>query len=867
MVKAKTQEAAGVRSPRKRRLRGADASDGDTDIIEDTVIETSRDSVEVDDEIGMNPADDTKESISNSPKDLHLKPERWKYKTRKKRKKSDETSDDVKDDDERVEIEDSNTVELETIRRKYIKMSKSARQSEYGKELYSRISSNCNNCSNCTKCTNIPGPRGMDSTGNSENQSSSDDAKRKTIPTWKVKTATTDCDVCGKEMLRSRIKKHMKIAHKSKKLYPCDECSFNAENLIELKKHLRKRHKLSIGTVRKMIKIMKLNRKHRRSVLEDEEPEPMVLKNRRLTGLGDSVKDELHQTSESDMERRTRGGTRTNYKEVSLDDDDWKAVLADTDSESNDDDDVEENKAEDDDKDDDSHDSGRETQSQTEQSADEGEKTKDEDDTNDDQEATAAVVDVEAALEELLSSMRTLSKDEMSGPGERYYSKDQKDLLFSYFHISDHLLNNDHREILSQKTGIEPRRVYFWFDNTRRIYSNKKKKESVPAPVSSAPLAERRSRRPRAMSPEFVASSVSSTRESQYLGRGSTVVEYDESKIVKCDESLEEVTESGEAVVIGVDINPNNCRCLLCHYSCSFRGNLYKHLRQAHQLEPKCCTLPRDKSELGAEAKGCRKTFTIESFETHVCNDSVPKCFGDELKIDRRRKTGFATSGYSSGESDEETGRSVEVVENMKKEGRAVILGWEMNDSCTKCLLCEVSMPCRGNLYKHINSHGYSVKFCCNPRDKSDLSPGNKGCRKIFLEETFDLHICNDDDPEQLGNFPLDKTVKMKKKMKRGGFRGYEKNFGTPDGSPAKFYNDRYTRLFHQLAVRTNIGVNLDTTFIRNGKMELCYLSDTQMSAVKDYLDDNDKFILVNISLHFQPVLTSITVILILHHE
>ena len=145
---------------------------------------------------------------------------------------------------------------------------------------------------------------GLDSTGNSENQSSSDDNKRKPKPTWKVKTATDECDVCGKEMLISRLTKHMKIAHKcSKKLYPCDECSFNAQNIIELKKHLRKRHKLSIGTVRKMIKFMKMNRKHRMSILEDDEESATTVNRKRLSGgaLRSRITDELHQT-DSDID-------------------------------------------------------------------------------------------------------------------------------------------------------------------------------------------------------------------------------------------------------------------------------------------------------------------------------------------------------------------------------------------------------------------------------------------------------------------------------------------------------------------------------------------------------------------------------------
>merc|ERR1712233_39487 len=184
---------------------------------------------------------------------------RWKYKSRKKRKKSDETSDDITDDVEENSVdsvENSVDFDLQKVKKRYLKMNKTERQSDRGIEMYNML--------NVVKKKN-----GLDSTGNSENQSSSDDAKRKIKPTWKVKTATAECDVCGKEMLKSRLKKHVRIAHKCKRLYPCDECSFNAEKIIELKKHLRKIHKLSTKTVRKMIKLMKLNRKHRLSVLED----------------------------------------------------------------------------------------------------------------------------------------------------------------------------------------------------------------------------------------------------------------------------------------------------------------------------------------------------------------------------------------------------------------------------------------------------------------------------------------------------------------------------------------------------------------------------------------------------------------------
>ena len=48
------------------------------------------------------------------------------------------------------------------------------------------------------------------------------------------------------------------------------------------------------------------------------------------------------------------------------------------------------------------------------------------------------------------------------------------------------------------------------------------------------------------------------------------ILEYDPRKIVRGDKTVDETLEAGEAVCIGVDITPQNCRCLLCNYSCSF---------------------------------------------------------------------------------------------------------------------------------------------------------------------------------------------------------------------------------------------------------------------------------------------------------
>lgn len=96
MVKAKPLETLNMedsrgKCPRKRTRRSGVNYDesSDQDIchdFENDVLDTSRESVEVDDEISINPSL-MSEKVTRTPKDSHLKTEKWKYKTRKKRKK------------------------------------------------------------------------------------------------------------------------------------------------------------------------------------------------------------------------------------------------------------------------------------------------------------------------------------------------------------------------------------------------------------------------------------------------------------------------------------------------------------------------------------------------------------------------------------------------------------------------------------------------------------------------------------------------------------------------------------------------------------------------------------------------------------
>jgi len=839
MVEAKPLEIVKMEetlesNSKKRSRRGINYDESsDQDICHDfanDILDTSRESVEVDDEISINPKH-IPEKITRSPKDSHLKPEKWKYKTRKKRKKSVHTEIKYSSSvnvssmiekrvlnvvEESSSVDNSNDLDLQSIRTKYIKMNKVARQSEYGKQLYKII---------------FGGK--LDSAGNSETQSSSEDNKRKK-PTWKDQTA--ECDVCGKEMLRSRLKKHVMIAHKSKRLYPCDECSFNAENLIELKKHLRKRHKLSIETVKKMIKFMKMNRKHRMSVLEDE-PELLPIRNRRLKGIG-AIKDELHQT-DSELDRRTRGVAMC-YKEPSFDmeeDDDLNLTLSESESDdfkATSDEDFTELVIKEDGneidlkKESESAEEKDVVKMEIKETGRESQASQNSQTSNLSHEPTVEEI---AAVNEILETMRKLADDEKAEQGAKFYSQSQKELLNQVFNICQYP-NQEQRQTIADKVGVEARKVYYWFDNSRRVIKNRAMRENRPE-GSETPSKRIRKRPP---SPGLLAPKM------QHLLKSDTIIEYENSGILKSTKSIDELMQDVEPVCIGVDLNPNRQRCLLCTYTCGFRGNLYKHLR-SHGYEYKFCALPRSKTELGPEIKGCRKTYTIDTFDLHTCSKETPHCFGNEVKVDKRFKSGVFESGDDSDDSSEDENRVCEKVEELKTEGKPVCLGFEVSDSCSKCLLCDVTVSVRGNLYKHINAHGYNVKFCCNPRENSDLNAGNKGCRKIWLEQSFETHLCSYEDPDQLGHYPLDQREQKKKKRKRG-FRGYEKNFGVPDGSPAKFYCDRYTQLFKKMGVKGNHSMAMDTTFFRNGKMELVYLTGRQMTAVKDYCGGSEKYFL-----------------------
>ena len=815
--------------------------------------------VEVKDEILKKP-----DARTNSEKNMRLKKEKWKYKTRKKRKKQDHVDlqkgviealsgnadqyvplsvlrvqrkskggeeggsrdegssrTSREEDSGRASREDESTsrgsreescaengmdFHLKAIKRKYQKMSLKTRDTPYGRKIFNQISK-------------------LDSGGNSENHSSSEEIKKRRA-SWRDQTE--ECDVCGKEMLKTRLKKHLRVAHKSQKLYPCDECSFNAPNITELKVHLRKKHKLSMATVLKMVKFMKANKKHRRSIIDDEDEVPRPM-NKRIIGLNSTIKDELHQTS-SEAESKTK------YIDLGIGED-FGSNSKDI-SEDEIEEDIVEREHKTDEIKDEFKDSGLDSLP-TSQDEEEG----------------------PMSADEMLAKTRKLSAEDLPLPGQHTHSPAQVAIMRAYF-AKEPRPSKEQEEAMSEILCMDRMKIRWWFQKERKKVEEKMNRLNLVSKNDGPGFAEERKTRERKIG--TVSYNEKAMKDRSNLGN-QIVLEYSEEDIQLSETPFDDIVEGGGPVCIGVDFNPQNNQCLLCNWSCSFRGNLLKHLR-LHGFEPKCCTLGRSLSNLAPETRGCRKTFTQETFNLHICDNNAPAHFrGAFSKYVQPVQSGGGGGGTvartlewdSSDEEDTEDQQEslTAVISQLKGKGKGVCVGYEESETSNQCLFCDYSTKGRTNLFTHIKRHyDRETKFCgvsvCGPRENSTLKDNSRGCRKVFLASTFDQHTCTEEIPKPLGSFPLrgpGGANKSKKKVAKkaqgvgGGFRGYEKNFGVPDGSPAKFYSDRYRRVFSQLGVKDSsvMGSLL--------KCELDFLTAGQMEAVRDYVEEpGERFFLVS---------------------
>ena len=101
-----------------------------------------------------------------------------------------------------------------------------------------------------------------------------------------------------------------------------------------------------------------------------------------------------------------------------------------------------------------------------------------------------------------------------------------------------------------------------------------------------------------------------------------------------------------------------------------------------------------------------------------------------------------------------------QVLDKLKETEKAVCLGFELDQTTMKCRLCGFIPTEKGNLNSHIkrvHSINFKLKLCKSARE--DYFRPNKGflgryrgCRKIFIEDSFDLHTCSSEppNPEQI---------------------------------------------------------------------------------------------------------------------
>jgi len=346
----------------------------------------------------------------------------------------------------------------------------------------------------------------------------------------------------------------------------------------------------------------------------------------------------------------------------------------------------------------------------------------------------------------------------------------------------------------------------------------------------------------------------------------------------ECLALIEKLTaDNEEAVCVGY-VQGRVAYCTLCQFSCVQRiTGLHTHLRE-HRVDFRSCDPPS-----GSGGNYCRKLFTLDTFARHTCDDTTPDQLGNFpvyqwISEEEEEEENSDDDSESEDDNEEEQAKEEEVDEEAVTEqtiardllasGQSVCVGYEQNDSMSYCNFCSYGCSIRGNMYKHINCHGFrEILFCKGPRDEVNNLP--RGCRMIFTRDSFNLHTCSVELPVKLGEFTITKGVtaapaapsipaakrrrlekqqlrqeKRERKEKRRLKMKKRKMASLAANSPAKFYCDGYTRLFHRLGTKERHGLSMDATFHRNGQLELVYLTANQMKAVREFCWGSDKYYL-----------------------
>ena len=612
-----------------------------------------------------------------------------------------------------------------------------------------------------------------------------------------------ECEVCGREMLGRNIPRHMLIHKKSRK-FQCVQCSFITFDVLELKKHYLKHHNLPMPSVLKLmqqlLKPATAKVGSRRTSLNSETGSSGSCESSdKLITRRSSIATETIQRSSIQIRRSSnlsdvgmiRRSSNNSDTEIAKE----KVPIIKSEKTYQ----IE------------SYDAASElSESSCESNSD--------------------------IVDSVIRDIPYLKVHERVKLDKGYHPSQIGELM-KVFALTWHP-SVPQKLILEEKLGVPFTKLRYWFDNNRRRVlklQERKKNEVVKLEKT----------RPRSVPDQRLENKYSSTDPDKQ----------------GCLSRVNQLTAEGEPVCIGSESDISYCN--MCRFTCPSRGNLYKHL-SLHGLEYKLCS-----SRTEGPGPGCRKIFTPETFDKHKCSNDAPIPIGN-FPLFRGGVKPVISNHVSDTEEDEEDSDSdtdqeendendeeteADLVDKLLKSGKEVCLGYDVPGELHQCNFCPYSCPVRGNLYKHIGSHGFQeIKFCKEIRENSKLSdPTQRGCRKIFHLDTYDLHVCTEDDPTRLGDFKVcrGKNPRMRSPQKSDLMKSpklkikSKKKFSVPDGSPAKFYCDGYTRLFHRLGSRDKHAFPMNTTFQRNGQLELVYLTAGQMRAVREFCMGSEKYFLV----------------------
>ena len=352
-------------------------------------------------------------------------------------------------------------------------------------------------------------------------------------------------------------------------------------------------------------------------------------------------------------------------------------------------------------------------------------------------------------VEETIENMPYLTAEQSHR--EKGYTPDQTKCLKQVFELTWHP-SATQKSVLAEKLGIPLENIRYWFDNNRRkfikLVSRGEQLDSIAwrreQNGGMSPRVENEGSIHRFRSPRK-----EKLNAEEKIPRSSKIINYVRKKIKTSEDSLDEVIESGKVLCIGVALDKDTAACLLCPLEFDNIEDLTSHLAD-HKFKAKFCNAYREQGDLELRYKGCRKVFSVETFNDHHCSSEPPVRFQTMPGIPSRRSS--AAESVASVTSE---GGRLELkarIDELTSQGRSVCIGFEL-DIVAYCNMCRTSCSNRWNLYRHFQRHEVSFKFC-STSDRSK-EPDRVGCSKMFTKETFHLHKCETGMPEPLGYFPL----------------------------------------------------------------------------------------------------------------